>query len=321
VQRFRIFSLLAVGTLALLVMGTTSGAGGLPSQAPATADDHAYSHPDGLDLDARGRGRPGAAAITYDVDAHASWEPGQWTGVVSDKDQADATSGAQFHAIYMYPSGSTSRFGQFASMFQADARDAANRLFNQYGRSTRWDNQTNGNLDITVLKSSSNAKRLSSGNQFSLVRNELINRGFTNSNKKYVVWLDAGSTACGQGELYQDTRRTSANYNEGRTTAIVYRPYPNDATTGGFCRGRTAMHEIGHNMGALQKVAPHAFDGAHCNDSAEDVMCYTSATSYDSGPTGVFDYKNDDYWDPPSPAATLPWWTVNLSKYICTASC
>ena len=80
-------------------------------------------------------------------------------------------------------------------------------------------------------------------------------------------------------------------------------------------------------MGALQQVSPHAYDGAHCNDSAEDVMCYTSATSHDHGSL-AFDYGNDDYWDPiadpmgnnmgPTPTTQkLPWWTVNLSRYIC----
>ena len=91
--------------------------------------------------------------------------------------------------------------------------------------------------------------------------------------------------------------------------------------TGGFCRGRTLRHELGHTMGALQKVAPHAYDGAHCNDSAEDTMCYTSATSFDSGGPS-FDYGNDDYWDPvanPSLGSTrkLGWWTVNRSRFVC----
>jgi hypothetical protein len=73
------------------------------------------------------------------------------------------------------------------------------------------------------------------------------------------------------------------------------------------------MHEMGHNMGALQQVAPNAFDGAHCDDSAEDVMCYTSATSTDTG-TAAFDYGNNDYW------GALSWWTVDLSKYVCASS-
>jgi hypothetical protein len=298
--------------------GATAGpAGSLPSQASPTGQEHANSHgPDSIDLDARGRGKPGVvAAAPYAVDAHAPWSGGQWTGGTPTGDVADDTTLPQFHAIYMYPSNGTNRFGTFAAMIQADARQASDRL-NALGKAVRWDTRGSGALiDITVVRSSNTAKRLGSGSQFTLVKNEIASKGFNKANKKYVVWLDAASQYCGQGELYQDTRRSSANYNELKTTAIVYRPYPtNDIATGGFCRGRTAMHEMGHNLGAIQRVAPHAFDGAHCNDSAEDVMCYTSATSTDTGGAS-FDFGTDDYWDPAT--TKLSWWTVNLSTYLC----
>ena len=310
--RVRIFVVVAM--VALGALGGT--AGGLPEQASPNGVEHSHSHgPDGLDLDARGRGRPGAAALTYDVDAQAPWSASQWTGGTQTADVADDTTLPQFHAIYLYPSNGANRFSQFAAMIQADARQASDRL-NSLGKAVRWDTRGGGALiDITVVKSANNAKRLATANQFNLVKNEIASKGFNKANKKYVVWLDAGSQYCGQGELYQDTRRTGANSNELRTTAIVYRPYvTTDPLTGGFCRGRTAMHEMGHNMGAIQKVAPHAFDGAHCNDSAEDVMCYTSAVTTDTGGPD-FDYGKDDYWDPTP--AKLPWWTVNLSKYLC----
>jgi hypothetical protein len=181
-------------------------------------------------------------------------------------------------------------------------------------------------LDISSVKAKSKRSAFAS-NAFSTVQREM-DRLFKNNTKKYVVWLDAPYTgACGQGHLYQDTRRTSANYNQGRTLAVIYRPYDDDAE-GGFCRGRTLLHEMGHNMGAIQQVAPNAYDGAHCDDSVEDVMCYKNdVTPAGAGDTdfGTFDYNNDDYWDPaadPSSGSelTLPWWTVNLSKFICPAA-
>jgi hypothetical protein len=307
--------LLFVALAVPAVMVTAGPAGGLPDEAAPQGEANAQTHgPDPKDLDRRGR-VPGAV---YDVDTHASWSASQWDGAAFTTDQPDLTGLAQFHAIYMYPSNGASRFSQFAAMIQADARQASDRVASIYGRAIRWDNRSGGYLDITVVRSASNAKKLASGNQFNVVRNELLSRGYANANKKYIVWLDAGSRYCGQGELYQDTRRSAANNSELRATAIVYRPYStSDPLTGGFCRGRTAMHEMGHTMGALQRVAPHAFDGAHCNDSAEDVMCYTSATSFDSGPP-AFDYGRDDYWDPAS--SKLSWWTVNLSKYVCPST-
>jgi hypothetical protein len=306
-----------------LVAGLSGQAASLPPEASPVGEEHAHTHgPDGLALDPRGP----APAAAYAVDAPAAWDASEYdTTTVFTEDRPDLTGLPTFHAIYMYPADQPSRFSTYAAMFQADARQASTLLNTLYGRGVRFDMRAAGApavlLDITVVRSKWKARQLSGGNQFSLVANELAAKGFKSSDKKYVVWLDAGSQACGQGHLYQDPRRTSANYNEGRTTAIVYRPYPSgDPATGGFCRGRTLLHELGHNMGALQKDAPSSFDDAHCNDSAEDVMCYTSATSADTGGP-AFDYKNDDYWDPVASRATtggkLAHWTVNLSRFVC----
>jgi len=220
---------------------------------------------------------------------------------------------------------------------QADARDASALLEILYGRPIRFDDRPSETvvgqsvLDITVFKSKYNSKQLATTRQFNLVNDELAAK-FNEPRKKYMAWLDAGSQYCGQGNLSQDTKRMVGNQNDGRTLAIVYRPYNMaDTSTGGFCRGRTLRHELGHNMGALQSGAPHAYDGAHCNDSAEDTMCYVSATSADTG-GAAFDYRNDDYWDPransayvstfgpyPTTDGKLPWWTVNLSAFLCDA--
>jgi hypothetical protein len=312
-----------------------SSAQTLPSQASLVAVEHTHG-PDGLELD--GRDRPGAT--TYAVDEPAPWRGTDYDGLAPTADQADGARAGQpmFHAIYLYPSDKQSypvtRFATYAAMFQADARDASKLLETLYGRAMRFDERTSAlgqpMLDITVVRSQYNSKQLAGTNQFSLVNNDLATK-FAAPNKKYMVWLDAGSQYCGQGNLSQDATRIAGNANEGRTQAIVYRPYTasvNDGTTGGFCRGATLRHELGHTLGALQKVAPHAFDGAHCNDSAEDTMCYRSATTRDTGGP-AFDYNNDDYWDPlanPSygpaypvtaPGGKLGWWTVNLSAFLC----
>lgn len=322
---------LTVALAATLLVPSVSPASALPPQAndrgEERANENAQTHgPDGRDLDGRGRGgKPGtdpgvAPAAPYDVDTRAPWTPSQYDGKEFATDQADLTREPQFHAIYVYPSDRPSRFQQFAAMFQADAAQASARLSKLYGRGLRLDYRAGPVLDVTVVKSAKTYATLSGSTQFNVLRNELTNRGLlSDPNKKYVAWLDAGSNYCGQGEIYNDARRSNDNYNQRKTFSAVYRPYAtSDPETGGFCRGRTLAHELGHNMGALQPKAPNAFDGAHCDDSAEDVMCYASRTTFDSG-TEAFDYRNDDYWDPPGGA--LPWWTVNLSKYVCPANC
>jgi hypothetical protein len=296
------------------------GSPALPTQAGDEAVAHTHG-PDGLQLD--GHGATPSAEV-YAVDERPAWNASEYDGAVNARDVADLTTLPTFHAVYMYPTDKPSRFAEFAAMFQADAKQANDRLGAMYGRGVRFDYRAGGFLDISVVKSKANSKKIGSGNQFSVVSTELTNAGFTNPNKKYVVWLDAGSNYCGQGTLYQDTRRSAANYNERRSVAIVYRPYATTNGEGGFCRGRVLLHEMGHNMGALQQVAPNAFDGAHCDDDNEDVMCYTSAATFDSGSLPQFDYNNDDYWDgiadstePFAPATKLSWWAVNLSKFVC----
>lgn len=304
-----------------LVAGLAGEAASLPPQASPVGVEHAHTHgPDAIALDPRG---PAPADAPYDVDELAAWAEEKYDGLAPTTDQPDLTTLPTIHAIYVYPADRSSRFARFAPMFQADARDASALLAEQYQRGIRFDERRGDDgsnyLDITVVKSRYRYQKLSSASQFNLVANELAARGFTSANKKYAVWLDAGSQYCGQGHLYQDTRRSALNYNEGRTTAIVYRPYDPGDSSGGFCRGRTLRHEIGHNLGALQKIAPHAFDGAHCDDSAEDTMCYRTANAIDTG-NAAFDHNQDDYWDPVAGtgrSTTLGWWTVNLSRFVC----
>lgn len=316
----------AVITAFFLIGSALSGVASA-HELPDQASDRATTHgPDGKALDRRRV----APAAPYDVSTYASWSATQWDGARHTTDQPDLTSLPTLHAIYMYPSDAPDRFGKFAAMIQADARDASRLLSadgsnadgQSYGYGLRWDERlgTGGTnyIDTTVIRSSQRSRKLGGSNQFSLVGTELRNRGFTNPNKKYLVWLDAASRYCGQAQLYYDTVRSNANLNERSLYGIVYRPYSTTDPNGGFCRGRVAMHEIGHTLGAVQSVAPNNSDGAHCDDSAEDVMCYLTNNPPDTG-DAVFDSGQNDYWDPEAAGLTgkLSWWTVNLSRFLC----
>lgn len=348
-----------VGALAIaaaVFVGTAhaSPPGGLPNQSSPVAHDHSeHSHgPDGLDLDPRGKSRDksGAPAATYSVDEHEPWQNCEYDNSAPVTDAADFSTLPQVHAVYVYPADGVSRFSTFDAMFQADARQSS-RLLQTLGRDVRWDfRSTAGNfrscltgerrvLDITVFRSQYTAAQLAEPGPpsvFSKIADEMIASPlFSNPNKKYIAWLEASPPYCGQGTLWQDANRSTSNLTEvTRTIGLIYRPYPNDALTGGFCRGRTLLHELGHNLGAAQTVAPNTFDGAHCDDDNNDTMCYTGvAADQISSPTPQFDSGKDDYWDPgaskvtpanpdgvPGPGEKLPWWTLNLSKYTCPLS-
>lgn len=256
--------------------------------------------------------------------------------VVPDISSSVATGGLglpSFHAIYVHGSDRPSRLPELAAMFQDDLRRASSLLTEQYGYALRIDERTGADgeqyVDITDFTSASTEAELSNDLVFRQVVTELSGQ-FSAKNKKYVVWVDADVPACGQATLHQDVRRSSANGNELSSFALIYRPYDATDSDGGFCRSGTVLHEIGHAIGALQRVAPHAYDGAHCNDSEADIMCYpllartqpgaddflTEALSSNPLPViAVWDHNRDDYWDPGG--GKHPWWTTNLSRFLC----
>jgi hypothetical protein len=311
-------------------------AGAVPAGAPGDAGD-GPPHPDaGTSLQHDHVGHVHGAdpvaldpvvSSNYDADVKAAWTASEYDGVQLTSDAPDRTALPQIHAIYLYPSDAPNRFGTFAAMFQADARQASSLYERLFGRKLRFDERVDASgrvlLDITVVRSTKTTKQLVSSTQFSVLATELRARGLANNpDKKYLVWLDAKSSYCGQAELPQDRARSIANLNERSSIAAIYRPYDlRLTTTGGFCRGRTAAHELGHALGALQRGAPSAYDGAHCNDSAEDVMCNLVKGIKDTGPATI-DWSRNDYWDPAADpgsgsTAKLPWWTVNLSRFLC----
>lgn len=255
-----------------------------------------------------------------------AWDPSQYDGQLRTTDAPDLTTLPTVHAVYVYPSDGRSRFLQFAAMFQRDARRASAMLDTSVARAIRWDERDNAGaryLDVTVVKSKYTAKRLSSSQQFGLVKQDLSANSLTNPSKKYLVWLDAPSSYCGQSDAPVDAVRSAANKAEARTVSVVYRYYQYDANgpNGGFCA--PILHELAHAMGAVQPSAPH-YSGGHCNDHGNDLLClFQSTIPYDANLGGYyFDYRNDDYWDPaadPTSGSTgrLAWWTVNLSRFIC----
>jgi hypothetical protein len=265
--------------------------------------------------------------------------PTSWCGPErTTDDTASETSNGdyKYHAVYMIPSDGADRFGRMATGLQTEAMQASGLLESLYGRAIRFDMGTNCGqqyLDISVVRLPQTTAELqqlapSSTGTLDAVSNAIDAAGFhtirpndtvesaSTRTRNYVIWLDgpAPPGSCGQATSFDDQTRDQSNLNNlAGKVAIVF---PNG--NGGFCSSTTVRHEIGHTLGALQPTAPHAFDGAHCNDAYEDTMCYTNSPKVTA--TGIrgqfFDYKNDDYWDPPN-GTPLPWWTADENRFIC----
>src|SRR5436190_23264818 len=267
--------------------------------------------------------------------------PTAWCGTESANDDLvnELDNGPyRYHGVYMLAADAPDRFGSLATAMQTDAFQASSLLESSYGRAIRFDIGTSCGsryLDISVVRMPQTSAQMAAlattpTGTFDAVTHALDAAGFQTIQptdttdvaaaraRNYRVWLDAPAPAasCGQATIYDDPSRGPDNLNNfGGKAAIVFR------NGDGFCSSNAVRHEIGHNLGGLQSVAPHAFDGSHCNDAYEDTMCYPNAPLRADGQRGrFFDYGNDDYWS--LPGAPLPWWTVDENRFLCPdASC
>lgn len=110
-----------------------------------------------------------------------------------------------------------------------------------------------------------------------------------------IFYDDATPRECGIGSYQRDERPGRENDNNlGGAYAVIYRD---------CWDGQTAMHEAGHNMGAVQPGGPNAtVTYGHCRDES-DVMCYPDGAEGAAGMLARcaggerFDCGYDDYFD------------------------
>jgi hypothetical protein len=161
---------------------------------------------------------------------------------------------------------------------------------------------TGGSIaDIRVSELVSDAARTFNG-----VTSAARAAGYDEQNVDYTIFYDGPAQdpgQCGVGGVYPTSsggQALSANNpnNLGNVHGITWR---------NCWDGITAMHENGHNQGAVQYDAPHSTgDGMHCFDHS-DVMCYNDGGNLDPGPplasdhcsagTLVFDCGFNTYFD------------------------
>jgi len=82
---------------------------------------------------------------------------------------------------------------------------------------------------------------------FDLMRTELQALGHNRTDRKYLVWVDAATGICGLGEVYDDQRPTTGNWNN---TGPMY------ARVDAPCWHYAELHEIFHTLGAVQPDTP-----------------------------------------------------------------
>jgi hypothetical protein len=176
----------------------------------------------------------------------------------------DGASGNRIQAIYAHALGVTDRYDLVVAslrtwMAQVDQAVWTSAGQTGGGKRLRFVTTSDCQLDVARVTLSPLGD-----DSFSQMRTELIAKGFNRTDRKYLVWVDAAVGICGLGEVYGDTSPGPENRNNrGPSYARVDTP----------CWQYAELHEILHNLGAVQRDARHPSAAWHCTDEA-DVMCY-----------------------------------------------
>jgi hypothetical protein len=153
---------------------------------------------------------------------------------------------------------------------------------------------------------------------FNTMVGELTAKGYSSSNRKYLVFLDVNNDdICGLGTVYPDDSAGTGNTNNVvRGYALIY--------NGCWSNTRTIVHELGHNFGAVQASAPNATSWSHCTDEW-DIMCYEDGsgermvvTCPDTTYQGLLDCNHNDYFhtNPPAGNYLASHWNVARSGWL-----
>lgn len=196
------------------------------------------------------------------------------------------------HVLYAYPSGSENRLSTVRAALTTYVAQM-NALLNEAALRSGW-----RTADYKVLCTSAgtlliNSFAVAGGTDFSDIVTAARNAGFRSTSADYTIFYD-GPGGCGIATYVRDDRLVAGNTsNTGGGYAVTYRD----------CWGhRIAMHENGHNQGAVQPAAPHSTgSGGHCMDEW-DVMCYSDGGDRDEGAfvrcaAEAFDCGHDTYFD------------------------
>ncbi|MEX2459103.1 MAG: hypothetical protein WD770_08970, partial [Actinomycetota bacterium] len=271
---------------------------------------------------------PDAAPAGVDVRAHRATSrlaPSAQTGGAAAATSAavpchgDGVSGNRVQAIYAHASNVASRYGTVASWIRTSYAPNMDTDYNDTAAKTggtrhiRWVTDAGCVLNVAHVTLSTTGD-----DDIYKTQSELRTKGFTRSDRKYHVWMDAG-VYCGIAFVQSDDSAGSTNRNNGVSTVPGMVSRTDAQCWGGGVEG----HELMHNLGGVQTSAPHATSMWHCTDEY-DKMCYSDGTGKamtypcPSDQNRLFDCRNDDYFHTNLPAGSYlaTHWNVAKSSFL-----
>jgi len=275
-----------------------------------------------------------AAAASAGAARAATAPPVTWCGTdVATTDRPDAVSGRQVHVIYAIPSDGVDRFALLGTGISTDlAAGAAWWQRQDFTRVPRFDLAafscfpSLGALDISSVRLPHDANYYSAaGGTFGRISDDLVAAGFSNPNKKYLVYYDTpaplAAGTCGEG--HEDATNGGASGYAEVFIAPNLESSPVESGCGeiatpedrGGYSAIVAVHELLHTFGALDTTSspgpPHACPGtpAHACDDPLDIM-QPAGQTYWLDET-LLDSGHDDYY-----AHSGTWWDVQDSTWL-----
>jgi hypothetical protein len=270
--------------------------------------------------------------------------PEQWCGVERTTDDtvnaAFELSQPQFKVVYAYPSDRPNNFAAWRDAIQANVSLIGRFMGAQSGgrRAPRIDMGTSCGLDyVDIQVVPLPLERIHYEDDFDRLE-AAVRAQFTHAadhRRNVVVFADGLSSLppghwWGLGSSWLDDSHGAGNIsNHGDLFSALWipdgEPVPAAGADGWWPEGM--LHEMTHNLGAVQDSAPSSTLNGHCTDGF-DVMCYA-----DGGPvpyvpgvcaeiegvmTQVYDCGNDDYFNvaPPAGSYLATKWNVYDNAYL-----
>ena len=223
----------------------------------------------------------------------------------------DGESGKRVQLFYGQVVGQVDQSPSMIGDIRA-AADTVNQAYRQAGNeNVRWACTSDGQTVIHILVPT---------NTFEAAIATLQSLGYTSPDRIYTVLETRPSPnrLVGQAMTPRDDRPTDNVADTGPWYSIVW-----------GVAASTLMHEVGHNMGAVQNSAPHSTGAWHCYQR-NDVMCINDGGPYyqqggrmafcNDGQTlaDEWDCGRDDYYNPdPSPGSYLAThWNLYHSAFL-----
>jgi hypothetical protein len=297
--------------------GASLGCSHGPDPAPPGVDVRRGRTDQQLEADARaGSGLTAAAMGPFQAGVADAFGAAAAVGAVGCI--GNGVSGTRVQAVYAVPSGRTDRS---ATVIPAIRSTYAPRVDWQLNQSAA---ETGGEAHVTFVTEPAadgagcqlavSVAHLSAAavESFSDTVTALKSLGFNRPDRKYLIWTDA-DVLCGVGSMYSDSRPGQSNLNNGYA--------PMYARVDTSCWGYAEGHELMHNLGAVQRGAPHATNAGHCTDEPDD-MCYdddgngpaTMTTACAGRSSALFDCNHDDYFYAGVPPL-LNWLSTHWNTY------